>query len=114
MLAAAGTFAVFSYAVSRRTPEIGLRLALGAQRRQVLGLVLAGSLRLTVVGVLLGLAAAWPVAHWLGSLLFGVEPTDPVTVGLVVTLVIGSAIVACLGPARRALNVDPTVALRAE
>ena len=67
-----------------------------------------------VIGVIAGVAVAWPVTHWLASLLFGVEPRDALTIGVVITLVFASALLACLGPARRALGIDPTMALRAE
>jgi putative ABC transport system permease protein len=114
LLAAVGVYGVLSYSVSQRTQEIGVRVALGASRRDVLRLVVASGLRLSGVGVGVGLALA-PVATWLArSLLYRVSPFDPVTFGLVAAFLMLVAFVASYVPARRATRVDPVVALRGE
>jgi putative ABC transport system permease protein len=114
LLAGVGIYGVMSYAVTRRTREIGVRMALGAARADVMWLVLGQSLRLIVVGVAAGLLGAMAVTGSLAGLLFGVTPRDPVT--LVITSVTFAAIatVAAYLPARRATRVDPLVALRYE
>ncbi len=114
VLAAAGIYGVISYSVSQRTREIGIRMALGAQPRDVRALVVRQGLRLVLIGSVLGTAAALAATRLISNLLFGTRPTDPVTyVG--VTLLLGAvAWFACWVPARRAARVDPTVALRYE
>ena len=114
MLAAVGIYGVISYSVSQRTHEIGIRLALGAQRRDILRLVVGQGLGLTLLGVGLGLAAALALTRFLTTLLFGVSPTDPVAFGVIALLLTGVALLACYAPARRATQVDPMVALRCE
>ena len=114
LLAAVGVFGVISQAVSRRTGEIGLRLALGARRRQVFHMVLGEGLRLAVAGILVGLAAAWWAVRVLGPLLYEVETTDPWTFGAVALVLGGVVLAATSWPARRAMGVDPIVALRHE
>jgi putative ABC transport system permease protein len=113
-LAGAGLFASVAHAVHQRTAEVGLRVALDARRIDVLTLVLGRGARGALLGVALGLLAAWPAAHQLGALLFGVTPNDPATFGIVTAIVLTLVLLACLGPARRALRVDPTIALRAD
>jgi putative ABC transport system permease protein len=114
VLAAVGVFGVVSYSASRRTQEMGIRRALGADSANVMCLVLAHGMRLTVVGVAIGLGCAYGLAHWIESLLFGVTPTDPMTFAGVGALLIVVALVASYLPARRAASVDPQVALRYE
>jgi putative ABC transport system permease protein len=102
------------YAVRQRRRELGVRIALGAQKHDVLGLVLYGGLRLTLQGVAIGLAGAFALTRFLLSQLYSVEATDPVTfLGLAVSLT-GVALLACWLPARRASQVDPMMALRGE
>jgi putative ABC transport system permease protein len=114
LLAAIGIYGVMSYTVSQRTQEIGLRLALGAQLTNVRGMILGQSLKLTLIGVGLGLAGAFVLARFLASLLFGIGTYDPVTYLGVAFLLVGVALAASYIPARRAMRVDPIVALRNE
>src|SRR5438552_3443286 len=113
-LAAVGIYGVMAYSVTRRTREIGIRMALGAARADVLSLVLGQTLVLTVVGITLGLAGAAAFSRYLAGMLFGLTPLDPTTF-IAVALMFGAvAICAALVPARRATNVDPLIALRYE
>ena len=114
LLAALGIYGVISYMVSERTHEIGIRLALGASRWNILGIVLGQGLGLATVGAAVGFVCSLIVSHLMASLLYGVRPTDPLTFAVVVLLLIGVAVLACYLPARRAMNVDPMVALRYE
>jgi len=114
LLAAVGSYGVLAYMVTERRREIGIRMALGADRRSVLRLVLSQGLGLTVTGVAIGLAVAFAVNRVLASLLFGVKPGDPLTMGGVVALISSVALVACYLPARSATRVDPMIVLRDE
>ena len=114
LLAGLGIYGVISYLVSERTQEIGIRLALGAQKQNILGIVLRQGLRLAIEGAAVGFVCALIVSHLMASLLYGVRPTDPLTFAGVTAFFIGVALLACYLPARRAMNVDPMVALRCE
>jgi predicted permease len=112
LLAAIGSYGVLAYMVTERRREIGIRMALGADRGSVLQMVLGQGLRLTVAGVIIGLAAALGINRVLSSLLFGVAPFDPATIGVVLALMTTVALVACYLPARGATKVDPMIVLR--
>ena len=114
LLAAIGIYGVVSYLVGQRTGELGLRMALGAQRRDILRLILTGGGRLTVVGIALGTACALGLTRLMEGLLYQVRPTDPATFTVVGLGLVGVALAACAVPARRASRVDPMVALRQE
>jgi predicted permease len=114
LLAAIGIYGVISFMVTERTQEIGIRLALGAQRQDILAIVLGQGLRLVVAGAAAGLIGAVIIAELMATLLYGVRPVDPLTFAGVALLFIGIALLACYLPARRAMKVDPMVALRCE
>ena len=109
-----GLYGMLSYLVTERTREVGIRMALGAGRKNVLVLVIAQGLRLALLGIVVGLAGAWALTRSMSSLLFGVTPTDSVTLVSVVLTLVLVALLACYLPARRATKVDPLVALREE
>src|SRR6202050_1403290 len=114
LLTAAGIFGVLSYLVTQRTREMGLRMALGAQPKDVLRVIVGHGLRLVLVGLSIGVAAALVVTRWMSSVLFDVQPTDPLTFAAVAVLLTAVAFLASYIPARRAMRVDPMVALRYE
>ena len=119
-LAAIGLFGVLAYVVSQRTQEIGIRMALGASQSDVLKMVIKQGMVLSVIGIVLGLAGAFVLAKYLESwlqlstMLYGIEPTDPMTYGVMALLLTVVAVIACYLPARRATKVDPLVALRCD
>jgi putative ABC transport system permease protein len=114
LLAGVGIYGVLSYLVGQRTQEIGVRMALGAQRFHVLQLVMNDGARMTLVGLGIGVIAALGLTRLLSHMLFGIKPTDPVTFLTVAMLLCTIALLACYVPAHRAMRVDPTVALRYE
>jgi putative ABC transport system permease protein len=112
LLAGIGVYGTISYIVSERTRDIGIRIALGAKRKTILRMVLSQGLALALAGATVGLVGALVVSHLMAGLLYGISPSDPLTfIGLTVVLLV-VALAACYFPARRAMRVDPIVALR--
>ena len=114
VLTCIGLYGLLAHQVTARTREIGIRMALGAQLRAVISLVLTEGLCLAIIGLVIGLFAAFGLSRFVARMLFGVPPTDPVTLVGVGLVLIGVAALACFLPARRAAKVDPMAALRAE
>ncbi|MGH9711381.1 MAG: FtsX-like permease family protein, partial [Candidatus Acidiferrales bacterium] len=114
VLAAIGIYGVMAYSIAQRTREVGIRMALGAQPGDVLRLIVGQGMLLAGTGVVVGLIAAFGISRLFTSLLFGVSPTDPFTFVSVAVVLSLSALTACYFPARRAMRVDPIVALRYE
>lgn len=114
VVAMTGVYGIMAYAIRQRTHEIGIRMALGASRRDVLRLVIARGLRLVALGVAIGVAGSFALTRLLETLLWGVTPTDPLTYALVILTLVTVAMLACYLPARRALDIEPTIALRYE
>jgi ABC-type antimicrobial peptide transport system permease subunit len=114
LLAGIGVYGLISYSVAQRTPEIGVRLAMGASRGQVRALVMRNGLALAAGGLGMGLILALAASRWLSSLLFEIEPADPMTMATAVAVLLAVAVVASYLPARRAMRIDPATALRAE
>ncbi|HEX6322257.1 MAG TPA: ABC transporter permease [Vicinamibacterales bacterium] len=113
-LAAVGLYGVVSYTVGQRTQEIGLRMAIGAAPSQVLRMVVGGGMKLAIIGVVVGIAASLALASLVASLLFGVTPFDPISYAATAAVLLAVAALACFVPARRAMRVDPIIALRQE
>jgi putative ABC transport system permease protein len=114
LLAVSGIYGVIGHAVAQRTREIGIRLALGAARRDILRMILSEGGKLAAAGLVLGLIVSYLMTQFLRTLLYGITPTDPLTFALVAVLLLATALFACWIPARRASRVDPMIALRAE
>jgi putative ABC transport system permease protein len=114
LLAGLGTYGVISYMVIERTREIGIRFALGADRRTVLRMVLGEGMGLTLAGAAVGLLCALAVSRVMAGVLYGVQPTDPATFAAVAVVLGAVAMVACYVPAQRAIRIDPTIALKHE
>jgi putative ABC transport system permease protein len=114
VLAAVGLYGVMTYTVAQRTREIGIRIALGATRRRIARAVVSQGVLLAATGVLIGLAGAWWATKLLTKMLYGIAPTDPLSFSIGAALLLATAVLACVVPTRRAIRVDPVIAMRAE
>jgi putative ABC transport system permease protein len=114
LITVAGIGGIVAFSVSQRSHEIGIRMALGARRNAVVGMVLRQGLSMALAGLAIGVAGAWWSAPLLASLLFETEPGDPLTFAAAAAVLVAATLVACLLPARRATAIDPVVALRVE
>jgi putative ABC transport system permease protein len=114
LIAGLGIHGLLNFAVSKRSQELGVRRALGAQDGSIIGLVLREGLALALIGIVIGVAVAYATARGMGALLFGVRPEDPLTIAVAAALCLATAVAGCLRPAMRAARVDPLSALRAE
>jgi putative ABC transport system permease protein len=112
LLAMTGLYGVLSYTMSRRTSEIGLRVALGASGRSILGMAIGQGMQPALLGIVLGAIGAWWLSRYFATLLFGVKPFDILTYASVAVLLLVTALLACYLPGRRAMRIDPVVALR--
>src|SRR5258708_30544326 len=112
LMAASGIYGLLSYSVSQRTYELGLRMALGAQQSQIVGLILRQGMKLVLIGSIIGVAAAFAFTRVLSSLLFGVSATDPVIYLAAPAIIAATSLLSCLLPALRATRVSPIVAIR--
>jgi len=109
-----GVTAVTLFAVSQRTQEIGIRIALGASRRNILALILREGNRLTLWGAAAGIIGAFLMTRFLANFLYGISPTEPIAFALATAFLVGGSLLACYFPARRAMNLEPSMALREE
>jgi putative ABC transport system permease protein len=114
LLAAIGLYGVMAYTVAQRTREIGIRIALGATRRTIARAVVSQGVILAAAGVAIGLTGAWWAVKLLTKMLYGVAPTDPASFTIGAALLLGTALLACVVPMRRAVRVDPVIAMRVE
>ncbi len=114
LLALVGVYGLMAHMVEQRTREVGIRMALGARREQVVGMIVRQGMEIVLAGTIAGAAGAFGLTRLLGALLYGVEPTDPMTFAVVATALSAAALAACWGPARRAARINPTIALRHE
>jgi ABC-type antimicrobial peptide transport system permease subunit len=114
ILGAVGLFGVLSYSVTQRRQEIAVHMAMGAEQRQVMGMIVRDGTKITALGIVLGLAGAWGLTRVLQGLLYGVEPLDPLTYGGMAVLLLAVAVLAAYLPARRAASVDPGESMRGE
>jgi putative ABC transport system permease protein len=114
VLAAVGIYGVVSYTVTQATHDIGVRMALGADARQVLGMVIGDAMKMAVVGIVIGVALGFAATRAMKGLLFGVSAADPLTFTAVAVMIAGVTALASYIPARRATQVDPTIALRVQ